>query len=403
MNENKNKSEEINRMSVFEESQVTEDVIRNVEDETSEVIEEMIEDIENGSSEVAEEAIEEIEDEALEISEEMTEEVENEVLEVSEASKEDPAMPAKGKKHAKALYLVEKARRIVKEANERTDECKLLLETDLKEYQEAKSSLKDGGYDACVYSVKQLGYQSTNDGSGEESTVVFEPKELLQPMVPKDVSSGKFTGFILALVGGFATAVGLVYLATEKLGITLNVAKVPSEDVMQSILAWFSTILGLHENVFIGAGVLGAAVLIVMILIYVIRVSLKARSNLHFAVKQFVEAEMYTEKKANCKAEMDKVDAHIKDTIATLKTYEVLFNEQQGKLQRIIYFEGEKEKSTDYHDKSFFEIRETKELIRTIKDFMDTPMSEEGQLSEKSILFLQKAKDQIDKILERLY
>lgn len=402
MNENKNKSEEINRMSVFEESKVTEDVIRNVEDETSEVIEEMIEDIENESVETIEE-VNEVENETFELVEDVTEEIEDEASEDVEELKEDIPLPAKAKKHAKALHLVEKARRIVKEANERTDECKLLLETDLREYQEAKSALRDGGFDACVYSVKKLGYQSTNDEPTEEPTVVFEPKEQLKPMVLKDVSSGKFTGFIYALVGGFATAIGLVYLATEKLGITLNVTKVPSEDVMQSILAWFSTVLGLHENVFIGAGVLGGAVLIVMILIYLIRISLKARSNLHFAVKQFVEAEMYTEQKANCKSEMDKVDAHIKDTIATLKTYEVLFNEQQGKLQRILYFEGEKEKSTDYHDKSFFEIRETKELIRTIKDFMDMPMSEEGQLSEKSILFLQKAKEQIDKILERLY
>jgi hypothetical protein len=34
---------------------------------------------------------------------------------------------------------------------------------------------------------------------------------------------------------------------------------------------------------------------------------------------------------------------------------------------------------------------------------MNMPMSEEGKLSAKSILFLQSAKDRIDKILERLY
>ena len=286
MNENKN---------------VQEEMIRNVEDETSEIIEEMIEDIENEASEVVEEAIEEIEDETSEIGEEVTEEVENEVSEIVEESVEDIPLPAKAKKHVKALHLVEKAKRIVRESNKRADECKLLLETDLKEYEEAKSALRDGGFDACVYSVKKLGYQSTNDEPREENMVVFEPKEQLKPMVLKDVSSGKFTGFIYALIGGFATAVGLVYVATEKLGMTLNVTKVPSEDVTQSILAWFSTILGIHENVYIGAGVLGVAVLIVMILIYAIRVSLKARSNLHFAVKQFVEAEMYTEQKANCK------------------------------------------------------------------------------------------------------
>ena len=231
----------------------------------------------------------------------------------------------------------------------------------------------------------------------------LKPKEEVKPIVLKDVSSGKFSGVIYALFGGVATAIGMVYLATEKLEMTLNVTKVPSEDVMQSILAWFSTIIGMQENVAVGAGVLGAVVLVVMILIYVIRVSLKARSNLHFAVKQFVEAELYTEQKSNCKQEMDKVDAHIKDAIETMKTYEVVLNEQKGKLQRILYIEGSKEKSAGYHDKSYLEIRDTKELIQTITDFMNISMSEEGKLSSKSILYLQHAKDQIDKMLKRFY
>ena len=86
-----------------------------------------------------------------------------------------------------------------------------------------------------------------------------------------------------------------------------------------------------------------------------------------------------------------------------MKTYEVVLNEQKGKLQRILYIEGSKEKSAGYHDKSYLEIRDTKELIQSITDFMDISMSEEGKLSSKSILYLQHAKDQIDKFLKRFY
>lgn len=375
MNDNKNKPEEI---------------IRNVEDETSEMIEEIIEEADKDVSESEEKIIDDIE-----------EKIEEEI-EQSEESLEDPPLPKNMKKHIKAKHLVEKAKKIVNEANKRIESCRLLLESDLKEYGDAKLELKKGGLDACVLLLNQLGYQTKEDEK-EKTTPVFEPKEDVKPMVLKDVSSGKFSGLIYALLGGIATAIGMVYLATEKLEMTLNVTKVPSESVIQSILAWFSTIIGVQENVAIGTGVLGFVVLVVMILIYVIRVSLKARSNLHFAVKQFVEAELYTEQKTNCKQEMDKVDAHIKDSIETMKTYEVLFNEQKGKLQRILYIEGSKEKSAGYHDKSYLEIRDTKELIHSITDFMDISMSEEGQLSSKSVLYLQNAKDQIDKILQRFY
>ena len=325
-------------------------------------------------------------------------------VEVDEGSNTEVTIPQKKeKKHQHALRLVEQAKQIVKDAQEQTEACKLLLVGDLKEYEEAKRSLRAGGYDACSSLLEQLGYANQNDDVAEESVVVFEPKEEIEPIVLKNVSSGRFTGFIFSLLGGVVTAAGLTYLATEKLGITLDITKIPSTETLEKIATWFSTSVGLEPNVYIGAGIVGVASLSVMAIIYALRVGLTGSKNLHFAVKQLAEAELYTEAKGNCKAEMDKVDAHMKETVTLLKMYEVLFNEQKGKLERILHIEGSKEKSSDYHEKSFLEIRDTKELLRTIKDFISTPMSQEGKLSEKSVQLLQRAKTQMDRMLERLY
>ncbi len=329
---------------------------------------------------------------------------ENENLIVDERSNTHVDLPKKKeKKHQQAVHLVEQARQIVKDAHEQTEVCKLLLVGDLKEYEAAKRSLKAGGYDACSSLLEQLGYTNQNDEPVEENIVVFEPKEEISPLALKNVSSGKFTGLILSLFGGVATVAGLTYLATEKLGITLDITKVPSTETLEKIATWFSTAVGLEPNVYVGAGIAGIASLAVMVVIYMIRVGLKGHKNLHLATKQLSEAERYTEEKGNCKAEMDKVDAHMKETVSLLKMYEVLFNEQKGKLERILHIEGSKEKSSDYHEKSFLEIRDTKELLRTIKNFISTPMSQEGKLSEKSVQLLQNAKTQMDKVLERLY
>lgn len=356
--------------------------------------------------ELVEQAEEEVKEEAeaeMLLLEETVEMVDTAEVEEVEATEENVTAPPKEKKFAKAQRLVGQSKQIVQEADEQTEECRLLLMDDLKEYDEAKSKLKESGFDDCEFLLEKLGYKTTSEEQEEEESVVFETKEEVAPMVIKDVSSGKFSGFILALLGGAATAVGLVYLATEKLGMTLNVSKLPSTEETQNILSSFSTMIGLKPDAAIGAGLLGISVLLVMFLIYKIRVGLKASSNLHFAVKQFVEAELYIEQKSNCKVEMEKVDAHMKETIETMNIYEILFHEQEGKLQRILYFEGEKGKSTDYHEKSFAEIRETKELMRTIKDFMAIPMSEDGKLSENSVERLSKAKSQMDKMIDRLY
>ncbi|WP_309496732.1 hypothetical protein [Sulfurovum sp.] len=334
-------------------------------------------------------------------SEEIVENVEESIEDLDEYQDNFPK-EKKVKKHVQALEYVEKARNIVHNAEAQTEECKLLLVSDLKEYDNAKRSLNKGGLEVCTDLLGRTGSNISVRLEEDPGSVVFESKEDLPPMPIKSVSSGRFTGFIYALFAGAATAVGLIYLATEKLGITLDVTKIPSPERTQNIMTTFSTFVGL-DNYYVGIAVFVAAVLFVTVLIYLIRTALKGNANLHFAVKQFTEAELYTEAKEDCKTEMDKVDAHMKDSIETLKMYEVLFIEQKGKLERILYVEGEQKKSTEYHEKSYTEIRETKELIETIKHFMMMPMSEDGKLSDKSVLLLQRAKMKMDKLLERLY
>lgn len=361
MNENKN---------------TTEEIIRNVEDEASDLIGKREKDIS--------EEVEEFED-------------------IREEEDVVPEIKKKESKQQKTIRLVKQAKALIKVADASTEECRLLLMDSLAEYRDAKMNLKERGFDTCNVLLEKMGYKSTPDVSVEEEAIIFQTKAILEPMMVKEVSSGKFTGVLSALITGSVAAVGLVYLATEKLGMTLDVTKVPSAQIMERIAGWFSTLIGLESNMVIGAGIFGLCVLLVMVIVYSLRVNLKANSNLHFAVRQFVEAELYAENKSDCKAEVEKVTAHMKETIKTLKTCEILFNEQQGKLQRILYIEGEREQATEYHEKSFVEIDETKELIRIIKEFMSIPMLEEGKLSEASGLRLEKIKTQMDQMIERLY
>ena len=343
----------------------------------------------------------EVNDVVSEVSEEIVEK-RDENKEESLKSTSDVKPLKKRKKHEEAKELIAKAKDIVAKADAQTQECKLLLEDDLKEYELAKVSLNEGGLEACTLLLSKVAQTSehTND---EEEVVVFEAKEEVEPIVLKDVSSGRFTGFILSLLGGVATAAGLTYFATKKLGIEIDLKHIPSSETIEKVLSWFSTLVGQDANIYIGGAVLGGASLLVMVSIYALRVALKGSKNLHFAANQYAEAEAYTKQKSNCKEQMDRVDAHIKDAIHTLKTYEVLLNEQKGKLERIIYIEGEKENTFEYHNKSTAEINRTKELVETIKSFMSIPMSDEGKLSERSVLFLNRAKNTIDKILEKLY
>jgi len=351
------------------------------------------------------EIAEDIQDEIAEEVEEISSEIEETAKELESIEEELPKAVKKLKKHDEAKLLIEKAKGIVKEAEEQMDACKLLLSDDLKAYEEAKRLLKEGGMDASEALLAELGYvaNSEEEDKDEEENVVFETKEEVEPISLRDVSSGRFTGFVYAFLGGAATLAGLVYYATNKLGMTLDITKVPSNETLHKIFGWFGTQIGRPDDALNGGLMVGIAVLAVMAAIYAIRVSLKGSKNLHFATKQLEDAEIYTTHKGNCKEEMDKVDAHIHDAIETLKIYQILFNEQKGKLERILHFEGNTEEKPQYHEKSLLEMKDTQDLLDAIKGFMVLPMSEEGKLSGKSTLFLHRAKSRMQKMIERLY
>ena len=376
------------------------EVIEKLEEKTEELTEDITTEVTDTIDELKEEGnevVENIEEEVAEAEEKISEEVE-------EVEEDLNSQIKKMKKNDASKLLVKKAKIIVKDAEYQLEECKLLLASDLKEYDKAVQELKANGMDASEELLTQLGYVSDEEEAEEnkniEDVAVFEPKEDVAPIYIKDVSSGKFTGFIMGLLGGVVTFGGMAFVASEKLGVTVDLSQLTT---MEPIYSWYSRLVGLKGDMFYGRIFMILVALLVVWLIYKIRVSMKASKNLNHATAQLEAAEEYTAQKGSCKDEMDKVDAHIHDTIATLKTYQVLFNEQKGKLQRILHIEGEKEELAEYHQRSISEMQNTQDLINSVKSFMAKSMSEEGKLSAKSTLFLHSAKNKMQKAIDRLY
>lgn len=306
-------------------------------------------------------------------------------------------------KHDAAILLIKKTYHIVDDTEKQLDACKLLLQEDLKSYEEAKEELKAGALNESESLLDELGYGKEEEESTHEDEVAFKPKEELPPFIVKNISSGKFSSFLLSLIAGVLIFSGLIFLAAEKVGITLDMSKVPSVDTAKQVLGWYATLFGAKPDMFLGGGFVVIVVLVVMGIIYSVRTSMRASSNLQFAKKQLEEAQEYAKVKGNCKEEMDRVDAHMNDAIKILKTYQVVLQEQNGKLKRILHIEGIKEEIPEYHEKSRFEMNETDTLVKAVKNFITTSMSEDGKLSGKSTLFLHSAKSKLQNFLDRCY
>jgi hypothetical protein len=376
------------------------------EERVEEVIEEKLEGEENTTlaEELQDEVItESIEEPESEMEETLETEEAAEILSHDEPLDEDAIEQIDNlKKHDAAVLLIKKTRHMVDDTEKQMDACKLLLKEDLKSYEVAKASLKEHVLEESEALLEELGYEKEED-TFEEDDVVFEAKDEVPPFYVREVSSGKFTSFLLALIGGLVTFAGLTYFAAEKVGVTLDVSKVPSHEVAAKVFGWYATLFGAKPDLFLGGAFVLVVILFVMGLIYSIRVSSHTSRNLAFAKQQLEEAQEYAKHKGSSKEEMDKVDAHMNEAIKTLKTYEVVLQEQNGKLKRILHIEGVQELPSAYHEKSQRELEDTDMLVNVIKNFMGTSMSEEGKLSGKSTLFLHSAKSKLQKFLDRHY
>ena len=307
------------------------------------------------------------------------------------------------KKNVAAKLLVKKAKFLVHEAENQLESCKVIFEKDLEGYEKAKKALRENGLDACESLLSQLGYVLETKSDNDESEVVFEPNEQVLPIKIQEVSTGRVSGMIMGALTAMVTLFVLVFVAMKQLGVTRDISSIPVGELAVPVLNWYGALIGLDDNPLLGGLILTALLLLIAVTVFIVKIRIQENRNLTMAKEQLIAAEEYSKHKVSCQEQMKRVDRFINKSINTLKLYQVILNEQQGKLGRILYFEKEKIGTSDFHPDSMETMKDTQELVNYIKDFMAVPMSEDGQLSGKSSLFLLRAENRIQKVIDRIY
>jgi hypothetical protein len=299
--------------------------------------------------------------------------------------------------------LIEEARAIVNQSDSEVKDCMQILDEDIGKYEEVKAALFESSVNETEKLLEEVGFEpETMEDIGEEG-LKFSSSDPVEPMQVKDLSSGKFSAFLLSLIAGFAVVAGWIYAATEKTGVTLDVSKVPSEEERNALFSSIGSLVGVEGNPMIGMAILAVSALIVMWAVYSLRVFLRKNKNLKIAEEVNKQAKFYCTKKEECKKEMDKVSAHIHEVIGVLGTFKVFFDEQNAKMRRVLYLEGTLP-FNEYHQKSREEMENTNLLVNSLHALVTTPMAgANGSLSQEAIHILEKAKGALKRFREKLY
>ncbi len=321
---------------------------------------------------------------------------EEEVME-EEISKDiesnNPIEIAKKSKLLEVKELIDNSKELVSKVETEVEECKNEVSESAKAFDEAKHNFKNTTFKSAETLLAKLGFDYTPYDEVEPFELLIEEEEG-ESFSVKDISTGRFTGFILALLAGLATLGVLVYLVLTKLNI--DPKTLTSETAIEKInpvLTWIGTLGGnTGGNMIIGAVILGFSTLIVAWLVYAICVNIKAKKNLDIAKEIHEKSKEYSISKDDYKREMKKIDSHLREVTEELSNFETILNEKVATLKRILHIEGAYDEAKEYHPSSKKSMLETEKIMQGIEYLLNTSVTKEGRLNFQSVQALNNAK-----------
>jgi hypothetical protein len=259
-------------------------------------------------------------------------------------------------------------------------------------FQKAENLLEKAGFEYITFEEAEA-FELSIDASDEEDFSV------------KTLSSGRFTGLILAIIVALLTVGAWIYLAMSKLGIdfsSINLETATSH--INPILTWIGgDMISTNGSMTVGALILGFSALIMAWLVYAIRINIKGAKNLSIAKETFEKSNEYCMTQEECQREMKKVDAHLREATVEIGNFEMILNEQSSVLRRVIHVEGVYDEEKEYHPSSKKVMRETEKIMRASENLLETAITKDKKLNFQSLQALNSAKGIYSEYLARIY
>ncbi|HIP51575.1 MAG TPA: hypothetical protein EYG94_05730 [Campylobacterales bacterium] len=303
---------------------------------------------------------------------------------------------------AEALIMV--SQDLVEKVDSDVAKCKIGISEAAEAFDSAKRTFNNVTFKNAENLLEKTGFEYTSYEESEAFELSIDVGDK-QDFSVKKLSSGRFTGLILALLAALATAGGLIYLAMSKLNIdTSSIDAETATSHVNPVLNWMGgDIVSGNNNMIIGALILGFSALIVAWLVYALRISLKGAKNLRIAKDTFEKSNEYCMTQEECQKEMKKVDAHLREATTEIGNLETILNEQSSVLKRIIHVEGVYDDEKDYHPSSKKVMRETEKIMRASESLLETAITQDKRLNFQSVQSLNSARAMYAEYLSRIY
>ena len=301
--------------------------------------------------------------------------------------------------------LVIDSKKIVSLIDSDIQECKLSLKQALFDFENEKRNFLNNTMSNTEELLVNVG------GKDNASVLSNERTELSLDAINKgsfkikNISSGHFFGFLLALFISILIFSSWVYVAHEFSSLSLNLVTLNSfySDFI-FMLEWISTLIGVENELLVGAVILGLSMLISSWLVYELYMHFKHIKNLRQAKKIYLESKEYVLMQNNSKKEILYLESYLREAIICLENFGILLDEKNATLKRIIYIEGtSNNQEKKYHPNSNQSIRDTARLLKSIKFLFDVAITKNGNFDDSSQKALSLSKVVYQDYIARIY
>jgi len=307
-------------------------------------------------------------------------------------------------KNEHAKKLMKSSVELISKADKDIEGTKKNIVTDVNRLEDSKNNFLNTTFTQSQVLLEKASYIYSKNEAQEPFEISLGTTN--EDIKVKNISSGAFTAFILAIITMIITAGAWIYVASLKTGITLQLQPptIPTNESIEKMFTWIGGgMTGAEGNPMFGIATVGISALIIGFLVYKVRVSLKENRNFKVANNIFEKSHIYVEKQKESKTEMEKIDEHIKNIIPMVENYKYLLDEQNATLQRILHVEGIKEDYNDYHPSSVESMKDSEKLMNRVEELITTPVTKDGKLNEVSEYALYEAKEVYDYYISKIY
>ncbi len=313
----------------------------------------------------------------------------------------DSAKEKPKSKHQELLEKVEKSKNKAKEIFNSYAQIEEKLQETSKNLAKLENKILNSTVADSLNIMKELGADNLADEKAAVKEIALDNKEELLKV--KDISKGRFKGFIVGLIAAAATAAGALGVGAKIADIPLNLNSLMQKANWDAIASKYASFISpANANPSIGYAAVGVASLLVGALAYKLITWLQGRKNEKYINSLENDLEGYQKNIEEKNSKLESLIEHINNIKLVMQKYDIILQEQNAKLKRIKFIE-QVETPANLHKNSQAELEKTNLILDELLKLMNTKANNDVEIREKSLENLKSANALINEVIKKIY